>query len=82
MSKKRTIFLSETTLEALEELVPKAKMSKFVDNVVIEALRQLAKERALDALEHFDKLEAGGKSVVDTLRDIRREEAGRLTGER
>lgn len=78
-SVKRTISFTNTTIEALTESVPKSKRSKFVDNAVIQALQQLAKQKALDALENFQRFPAGDKSVVETLREIRQSESDKIS---
>ena len=82
MAVKRTISFAEDTLENLEQLVPKSKRSSFVNSAVVDALRQVAKEKAVDVLENFVRVEAGGKPVVETLREIRQQESGRLVGKK
>jgi len=77
-SVKRTISFSDTTLEALIKSVPKSKRSKFVDNAVIYALHQLARKKALEAVENFKRIRPDGRSVVETLRDIRKEESDKF----
>ncbi len=78
---KRVISFSEETLEALKERVPKSQRSKFVNSAVVSALRQVAKEKAIDALENHQKTDSSGDSVVETLREIRSKESNRLTNE-
>lgn len=75
---KRTISFSDSTLLHLEDLVPKSKRSRFVDQAVSDALLQIAKEQALDNLSNFARTTASGKNVVDTLADIRQTESARL----
>ncbi len=77
-SAKRTISFSETTLETLDELVPKSKRSRFIDRAVVKELQQAAKLKALDALQNMDRFEVTGDSIVETVRKIRQEESERL----
>ncbi len=78
MSVKRTISFSEATLEKLEDLVPKYKRSSFVDDAVIHALQQVAKEKALNLLEKSEKMDASGPSTVEAQRETREIESERL----
>lgn len=78
MSVRKTISFSESTSQALDDLVPKDKRSEFIERAVGEALQQVAKERALDALESCNKMQATGLSVVEALRKVRQEESDRL----
>ena len=77
-SAKRTISFSEHTLETLDELVPKSKRSRFIDRAVVKALQKVAKQHALDTLQNMKKYEVTGDSVVETVRQIRKDESQRL----
>lgn len=77
MSVKRTISFSASTLERLDSAVPKSKRSRFIDEAVTEALLQVAKEQALEALANFPKIKSGDKDVVETLREIRAQESSK-----
>lgn len=78
MPVETTISFSESTFDALGQVVPKSRMSSFVDHAVVEALRQVAKEKAIEALENFPRVKSSGKPVVETLRDVRKQESSRL----
>ena len=73
-----TVSFPETTFEELQRLIPESKRSDFINHVIIEALQQIAKERAIDALERAQIDEPIGDDSVETLRKIRQEESERL----
>jgi hypothetical protein len=75
MAIKRTISFAEDTLESLEQLVPKYKRSSFVNSAVVDALRQRAKEKAI---ENFPRVKGDGKPVVEILQDIRQQESDKF----
>ncbi len=78
MSTKRTFSFSKQNLDQLEQLVPKSKRSRFVDSALAKAIEQATKEKALEVLESFQRVESSGNSVVETLREIRQNESERL----
>ncbi len=82
MSVKRSITFDETTSEKLDDLVPKSRRSKFVDRAVNDALKKVAKQKAIDALENAQKISSTGKSVVESLQNIRKTESERLANNR
>ncbi len=79
MTIKRSITFTNTTSNSLDSLIPKSNRSRFVDGAVTEALKKIAKQRALEILENVVKMSANGPSVVETLQEIRQSESGRLT---
>lgn len=78
MLTKRTFSLSEDNIVQLEALVPKSKRSRFVDSAVAEAIKQATKEQAVEALKNFKKFEIKGKSIVETIREVRQSEVDNL----
>lgn len=78
MSTKRTFSFSERNLEQLEQLVPRSSRSRFVDSALARAIEQATKEKALEVLEGFQRVEVSGSSVVETQREIRKNESVRL----
>ena len=79
MSTQSTVFIPDTTFKSLEQLVPEPKRLAFINNAIIEALQQISKERAIDALANFPRVKGTGKSVVETLQEIRQQESDKLT---
>jgi hypothetical protein len=78
MSTRKHITFSDTTAEILDK-IPKAERSGFVENAVAKALRLRAKITALKMLDEADKISNEGKSIVETLRDIREQESSTLS---
>ena len=72
------ISFPETTFEELKRLVPETKRSDFINNAIVDALQQISKERAIDALQKSQIDAPVKKSSVEILRDIRKEESERL----
>lgn len=79
MPTQQTILFPDTTLKSLEQLVPESKRSEFINNAILDALQQISKEKAIKALEKFPRAKGTGKSVVETLQEIRQQESDKLT---
>lgn len=79
MSIKKTYSFSEENITQLEQLVPKSKRSRFLDSALARAIEEEVKISALKTLESFKRIKTEGDSVTETLRQIRQNEANRLT---
>ncbi len=79
VTKERAAFsINRSVKEALEKAVPKSKRSQFVEEAIAAALAGERRKAALDMLDNLPSYDAGGESVVETLRRVREERLQQL----
>lgn len=72
--KERAAFTISKSLKAeLEDVVPAAKRSEFVEQAIAEALLRDARKRALAALDALPSFDTKGEDSLEVLRRIRQE---------
>ena len=72
--KERATFTLDPVVKSqLERQVPKSERSHFVETAIANALKQAAKQEALEAIRSFERFPLKGPGVVETLRQIRAE---------
>ena len=77
--KERVTFSIDAAVkDQLERAVPKSKRSRFVEDVIAQALKDAARQDALKFLREFKPYPAKGLDSVETLRQIRAERADYL----
>lgn len=77
--KERVTFSIDANVkEQLERTVPKSKRSGFVEDLIAQALKEVAIQDALKAIREFKPYPLKGPGVVETLRQIRAERAEQL----
>jgi hypothetical protein len=78
-TKERVTFSIDVGVkEQLERTVPKSKRSSFVEEVLAQALKEMAIRDALKAIREFKPYPLKGPGVVETLRQTRAERAAQL----
>ena len=77
---KRTFSIPEEISHKLDESIPQQEKSRFVSNILAEALRRQNKEKLLKLLDELEPSAntQNDKSVVDIIRDIRQQRSKRL----
>lgn len=76
---KKTYSFSEENIARLEHLIPKSKRSRFINSALTKAIAEQTKTNALKMLEDFERIQADGKSITETLREVRQSESNRLS---
>ena len=72
--KERATFTLDPGVKSqLERQIPQSERSRFVETAIANALKDLAKQDALDAIRSFERFPLKGPGVVETLRQVRAE---------
>ena len=72
--KERATFTLDPAVKSkLESLVPRNERSRFVEDAIMTALGEAARQDALKAIREFKPYPLKGPNVVETLRQIRAE---------
>jgi len=73
MATVKSFSLPDEAVTVLEQ-IPKRERSEFVTLAILEAAKQKVKQKAVEAIQNFQRFETDDdKSVVEVLRDIRQE---------
>jgi len=75
---RATFTLDPDIKDQLERQIPQSERSRFVETAIAKALRDLAKQDALNAIRGFKRFPLKGPGVVETLRQVRAERAEQL----
>lgn len=75
---RATFSLDPETKARLERAVPKRQRSRFVEEAIEAALREEDRRQAIEAIRNFPRVKVKDGSVVETLREIRRERSDYL----
>jgi gamma-glutamyl:cysteine ligase YbdK (ATP-grasp superfamily) len=77
---KRTFSIPEEISHKLDENIPQQEKSRFVSNILAEALRRQNKEKLLKLLDELEPSAnaQNDESVVDIIRGIRQQRSKRL----
>ena len=75
---RMTFSIDASVKEQLERAVPKSKRSSFVEDLIAQALKEVAIQDALKAIREFKPYPLKGPGVVETLRQIRADRAEQL----
>jgi hypothetical protein len=70
---RATFTLDPAVREELEREIPSSERSGFVQEAIRDALKKIAKRRALKAIAEFKRYPLKGPDVVETLRQVRSE---------
>jgi hypothetical protein len=73
MATVKSFSLPDEAVTVLEQ-IPKRERSEFVTLAILEAAKQKVKQKAVEAIQNFQRFDTDDdKSVVEVLRDIRQE---------
>ena len=72
--KERATFTLDPDIKKhLERQIPQSERSRFVETAIATALKELAKQDALNAIRNLKRFPLKGPGVVETLRQARTE---------
>ena len=77
---KRTFSIPDEVSESLDKTIPNQQRSKFISNLLAEALKKRNRKKLIEAIDNIEQWEPQGESAVDVIRRIRSQNATQTAG--